>query len=96
MARLAQAAVLLTGAVCVLALVASAHEAPPPKFTVQGQVVCEVCRCNFINKLSEPMAGIIAITLPSPSSTRFELVMISIKRLVICFKLVSSLSCMKQ
>ncbi|KAK4412817.1 Anther-specific protein LAT52 [Sesamum alatum] len=56
MARLTQAAIILAGALCFLSLldVATAHG---PKFVVDGKVYCEVCRANFTNRFSWPMAG---------------------------------------
>ncbi|KAG6385300.1 hypothetical protein SASPL_154133 [Salvia splendens] len=48
-------AVLLAGA--LLLSVADVAKAQGPLFVVEGEVYCEVCRINFINKLSVPMAG---------------------------------------
>ncbi|GER26292.1 major pollen allergen Ole e 1 [Striga asiatica] len=44
-------------AFCLLMWRGGAHSSLGPKFLVEGQVYCEVCRTNFINKLSEPMPG---------------------------------------
>ncbi|KAL1567422.1 olee1-like protein [Salvia divinorum] len=55
MASLVKIFVLLTGALLLsVATVAKAHGV---QFVVEGEVYCEVCRTNFINKLSVPMAG---------------------------------------
>ncbi|KZV51092.1 Olee1-like protein [Dorcoceras hygrometricum] len=56
MARLTQVALLFAGLLCLMCLSGIAHSASP-QFFVEGKVYCEVCRANFINKLSEPMAG---------------------------------------
>ena len=57
MATLTRIALLFVGAaVCLLSLSGGAHSAAP-EFIVVGEVYCEVCRTNFINRLSEPMAG---------------------------------------
>ncbi|KAL3851384.1 hypothetical protein ACJIZ3_013266 [Penstemon smallii] len=56
MARLTQLAILFAGALCLISLPDIAHSAAP-EFYVQGEVYCEVCRADFINKLSEPMSG---------------------------------------
>ena len=54
-------AVLLAGALLLsLADVAKAQDA---LFVVEGEVYCEVCRINFINKLSVPMAGTLHLLL---------------------------------
>ncbi|PIN19577.1 hypothetical protein CDL12_07744 [Handroanthus impetiginosus] len=54
MAKLSQLVILFAGALSLLSLCATASG---PKFIVEGQVFCEVCRANFINRLSEPMPG---------------------------------------
>ncbi|KAL0363460.1 UNVERIFIED_CONTAM: Pollen allergen Che a 1 [Sesamum calycinum] len=53
---MARLAIVLAGALCLLSLaqLANSHQ---PQFTVKGRVFCEVCRANFINKFSKPMAG---------------------------------------
>ncbi|XP_075477907.1 LOW QUALITY PROTEIN: olee1-like protein [Primulina tabacum] len=56
MASLTQVALLFAGALCLMCLPGIAHSTVP-QFFVEGKVYCEVCRANFINKLSEPMAG---------------------------------------
>ncbi|KAI3466733.1 hypothetical protein Pfo_023396 [Paulownia fortunei] len=57
MASLTQIAILFAGALCLLSLPGITHSASAPQFSVEGDVYCEVCRINFINKLSEPMPG---------------------------------------
>ncbi|GFP91716.1 olee1-like protein [Phtheirospermum japonicum] len=57
MASLKQIAILFAGALCLVSFFGSAHSAEDPQFYVEGEVYCEVCRTNFINRLSEPMAG---------------------------------------
>ncbi|KAL2238437.1 major pollen allergen Ole e 1-like [Sesamum indicum] len=47
---------LFAGALCLLCF-SSVVRATTPEFFVVGEVYCEVCRINFINKLSEPMPG---------------------------------------
>ncbi|KAL2253156.1 olee1-like protein [Sesamum indicum] len=47
---------LFAGVLCLLCLPGVAR-ATAPEFFVVGEVYCEVCRLNFINKLSEPMPG---------------------------------------
>lgn len=49
------ATIFFAGALCLLSLPSLTHSAP--QFIVEGEVYCEVCRTNFINRLSEPMAG---------------------------------------
>ncbi|KAL7142592.1 hypothetical protein ABFS83_08G133800 [Erythranthe nasuta] len=58
MASATQIAILFAGALCLLSLPGGAQSnAAATKFSVEGDVYCEVCRTNFINKLSQPMAG---------------------------------------
>ncbi|EPS70684.1 hypothetical protein M569_04073 [Genlisea aurea] len=56
MANSAQIVAIFAGALILFALGDTAV-ATDPEFFVQGQVFCEVCRTNFINRLSEPMEG---------------------------------------
>ncbi|KAL3615127.1 hypothetical protein CASFOL_040788 [Castilleja foliolosa] len=56
MASPKQIAILFAGAVCLLSFFGTTA-AKDPQFYVEGEVYCEVCRTNFINRLSEPMAG---------------------------------------
>ncbi|KAL0328010.1 UNVERIFIED_CONTAM: Pollen-specific protein C13 [Sesamum calycinum] len=56
MARLTQVAIILAATLCFLSLVDVA-DSHAPKFIVEGKVYCEVCRANFTNRYSEPMAG---------------------------------------
>ncbi|KAK6133515.1 hypothetical protein DH2020_009021 [Rehmannia glutinosa] len=56
MASLKHISILFAGALCLLSFSGAAHAAAP-QFIVEGAVFCEVCRTNFINKLSEPMPG---------------------------------------
>ncbi|KAL2226065.1 olee1-like protein [Sesamum indicum] len=53
MAKLTQVAIILAAALCFLDVAASLA----PKFVVDGKVYCEVCRANFTNRYSKPMAG---------------------------------------
>ncbi|KAK4399225.1 Pollen allergen Che a 1 [Sesamum angolense] len=53
---MARLAIVLAGALCLLSLAQLANS-QQPQFTVKGRVFCEVCRANFINKFSKPMAG---------------------------------------
>ncbi|KAL0301787.1 UNVERIFIED_CONTAM: Pollen-specific protein C13 [Sesamum radiatum] len=56
MARLTQVAIILAATLCFLSLV-DFVDSHAPKFIVEGKVYCEVCRANFTNRYSEPMAG---------------------------------------
>ncbi|KAL0319869.1 UNVERIFIED_CONTAM: Pollen-specific protein C13 [Sesamum radiatum] len=56
MARLTQVAIILAAALCFLSLVDVA-DSHAPKFIIDGKVYCEVCRANFTNRYSKPMAG---------------------------------------
>ncbi|KAL0398469.1 UNVERIFIED_CONTAM: Pollen allergen Che a 1 [Sesamum radiatum] len=53
---MARLAIILAGALCLLSLAQLANS-QEPQFNVKGRVFCEVCRANFINKFSKPMAG---------------------------------------
>lgn len=58
MVKFTQVAILLVGAVCFMASPAIAEKASHlTKFYVEGEVYCDVCRADFINKLSERMPG---------------------------------------
>lgn len=52
MGKLREIAAVLAGT-----LFLSLASGQAPQFIVEGEVYCEVCRTNFINKLSELMAG---------------------------------------
>ncbi|PIN13044.1 hypothetical protein CDL12_14327 [Handroanthus impetiginosus] len=56
MASSTKFAILFAGALCLLCLPGMANSAAT-QFIVEGDVYCEVCRTNFINKLSQPMPG---------------------------------------
>ncbi|XP_051135991.1 olee1-like protein [Andrographis paniculata] len=55
------AALLVVSALCLISLPSAAaaggHHHAGEEFYVEGEVYCEVCRVNFINKLSELMSG---------------------------------------
>ncbi|KAL0343655.1 UNVERIFIED_CONTAM: Major pollen allergen Ole e 1 [Sesamum angustifolium] len=57
MSGLTRVALLFAGALCCFLSLPGIVRATAPEFFIVGEVYCEVCRINFINKLSEPMPG---------------------------------------
>ncbi|KAL0300670.1 UNVERIFIED_CONTAM: Major pollen allergen Lig v 1 [Sesamum radiatum] len=57
MSGLTRVALLFVGVLCCFLSLPGVARATAPEFFIVGEVYCEVCRINFINKLSEPMPG---------------------------------------
>ncbi|KAL6538675.1 hypothetical protein OROGR_012663 [Orobanche gracilis] len=57
MASVKQISILIAGALCLMSFSGATISAAAPQFIVEGEVYCEICRTNFINKLSELMPG---------------------------------------
>ncbi|KAL0283908.1 UNVERIFIED_CONTAM: Major pollen allergen Lig v 1 [Sesamum radiatum] len=57
MSGLTRVALLFAGGPVLAVFLPGVARATAPEFFIVGEVYCEVCRINFINKLSEPMPG---------------------------------------